>query len=188
MRKILLITALFSIIGLTANAQRFSYGVKAGAIFTNTTNIEASTQRIGVVAGVVGEAMVGRFVSVQSELLYAQRGWNNKTIDGTYKTRLDYIYMPILAKFYMIEGLSIQLGGQFGYLANGTIDSPDWNQAINSQLNKYSVDFLAGVSYEFNCGLILEGRYLVGLTDVVRSTDTPSIKTGGLQVTAGWRF
>lgn len=188
MKKILLSVAGLLMLGLCANAQPWSFGPKAGAIFSTINNVEGAKARTGIVAGVFAERMVNDWFSLQTELLYSMQGvkFNNADVNGKY--HLDYITMPVLAKFYLISGLNLQLGAQFGYLvdANQTVD--DVKSSITGQVNRYNVGLFTGIAYDFDFGLILEGRYNIGLTDVFVGTGSENLRAGNLQIAAAWRF
>ena len=188
MKRFLLLTAILSVFALSGHAQRFGFGVKAGSYFSSTPDVPGTKQRIGVVAGLLADYMITSTRSVETGFNYTQRGWNQDTQNGKLKTRLDYIYMPVMFKFFMTSGLNVQLGAQFGYLANGKTVYQGSDTKINHLMNKYDVDFVAGLAYEFDFGLIVEGRYMIGLVDVMNQTGAAKTRINGLQATLGWRF
>ena len=84
---------------------------------------------------------------------------------------------------YMTENFAVKpfVAGQlYGWLIKGA-DFAD----MKSVSNHFNVDFVAGLSYDFPCGLILEGRYVLSTNSV--NVDG-GIKTGALQMLVGWQF
>lgn len=57
--------------------------------------------------------------------------------------KLDYINLPILAKYYIIEGLSAEAGPLFGLLMTT-------NAADDNRFKKIDVAFAIGASYKPN--------------------------------------
>ncbi len=186
MKKILLTAACILMLGLTVNAQPWGFGPKAGATFSTVNGVKGAKVRVGVVAGLFAERMVSNFMGYQVELLFNQQGYDVKHVTPTPKYRLDYISMPLISKYYILGGLNMQLGAQFDYLVGAKQKTENAHMSIRSDFNKYGVSFIAGLAYDFDFGLIIEGRYQLGLVNISSVTD--QVTTGFLQVTAGWRF
>ncbi|UKI39717.1 MAG: PorT family protein [Alistipes putredinis] len=95
--------------------------------------------------------------------------------------------MPLVTKYYLIGGLNVQLGAQFGYLINAKNNLPGASrQSIKGETNRYNVGILTGLAYDFDFGLVLEGRYTLALTDTF--VNTAKQRGGALQVMVGWKF
>lgn len=186
MRKFLLsIVALFLFVGVT-NAQEWAFGPKAGVSFSSVNGWEGAKTRKGVVAGMFLERMIVPALAVQTDILYSMEGFHFKTGDETTKVNLDYIKMPIVLKYYMVGGLNLQLGGQLGYLVTKELDNNTLDYDLEALTNRFSIDLVAGMAYDFCFGLMLEARYNIGVTKMFNSTK--GINNGTLQVAAGWRF
>ena len=187
MKKILLSVLVLAFAGIgTVNAQSWGYGPKAGISLSTANGVEGAKTRAGVVAGVFVNRWINDWFSIQTELLYSQQGFNTKIEGQTDKYRLDYIAMPIITKFYVMGGLNFEVGAQMAYRVSarqkiGPADFAD----MKSVSNHFNVDFVAGLSYDFPCGLILEGRYVLSTNSV--NVDA-GIKTGALQMLVGWQF
>lgn len=188
MKKILLSVAAVLLIGLGANAQPWSFGPKAGVSFSTMSNIPSAKARTGVVAGVFAERMVNDWFSIQTELLYSMQGFRLKEEGITGKYNIDYISMPVLTKFYIMGGLNLQLGAQFSYMTGANLKYDGEKDNVDYMVNKYNVGVFTGIAYDFDFGLILEGRYNIGLSDVFVNAENSKIRTGSLQIAAGWRF
>ena len=108
---------------------------------------------------------------------------------------LHYLNVPIVIKYYVSDNFAIEVGPQIGFLmgANGTFDLYKYNEARNyvvenssnlvNELDKngygnnnykdfydtldYGVTF--GISYNFESGVFLSGRYYLGLKDVYKA-------------------
>lgn len=95
--------------------------------------------------------------------------------------------MPIRYRLlYPIDGLNFEVGGQIAYRvsAKQKVAKAEF-LSLKQKTNRFHADFICGLSYDFDFGLILEGRYLLGLNSVGVGN---GIKTGALQMLVGWRF
>lgn len=188
MKKFFLSIAALLAAGIfAADAQMWSFGPKAGATFTSANGIKDSRARAGLVAGAFAEVEMSDWFAIQGEILYSQQGFDTKTAGVKSQFQIDFITMPVVTKYYLIGGLNVQLGAQFGYLINAKSKLPDTpRQSIKGDVNRYNVGILTGLAYDFNFGLVLEGRYTLALTDTFVSGEKQ--RGGALQVMVGWKF
>ena len=189
MKKLIITTIiLFGFIRL--NAQGVNFGVKAGANNSTLNEIledgirqpgdienEFSknwTSRTAFHLGFVVEFMVSDKFALQSEILYSAQGSDYTGFDlaefgregrGTYK--LDYLNLPILAKFYLAKGFSLEVGPQIGLLlsANQEYEEVDEEpRKIKEGIEEVEIGVLGGVNYKLKGGLNFGGRYIFGFT------------------------
>ena len=205
MKKIILV-ALAAIVSTGAFAQKFEWGVKAGLNLAKITDSgDEAKMRTGLAAGVFGEYVINDLFGIQAELLYSMQGLMFKESEGdiTIKDVLkgDYINLPILAKFYVLEGLSVDVGPQFGYMVslkntlsgipaefededegmvNGTTDLYK-----EDGVKKFDISVGMGLTYKLNFGLDVFARYNLGLTKV---SEGDKSKNSVIQVGVGYRF
>lgn len=206
MKKIYLLAALLAVSTTTAMAQ-VSWGVKGGLNLANLTNNEGNADmKPSFYIGGFMEYRVSEFFGISPELLYSRQGFQAKeggTIVGlrlkdgtTARLRLNYINLPILAKFYVAEGLSLDLGPQVGFdigsdiwAKNGgekeTVDLPSTTYEIPAP-NTLDVSFAMGLTYNFN-DFFVQGRYNLGLTDAFEDDEANS-KNSVIQLGVGYRF
>lgn len=64
------------------------------------------------------------------------------------------------------------------------------NDGMKDAFKTFDLAVPVGVSYDFNCGLILDARYNIGVTKVAKAeySDDSKIRNSVFAVTAGWRF
>ncbi len=216
MKKFFFVVAA-AVVSTGAFAQNFSYGVKAGLNMASVTkdgdDLEGADKkmRMGFHAGLVGEYQVSDIFGVQAELLYSQQGVKFVPTEGDGKdvAKLEYINLPIMAKFYLVDGLSLEVGPQFGYLMsakrkvsdfkgemaeeNGEVDLLDEKAVGKDFLKRMDVSAALGLSYRFAFGLDVSARYNLGLTKIsdkmVDENDKKiSPKNGVIAVGVGYRF
>lgn len=187
MKKLLLIAVMALGFVFSAAAQDVTFGVKAGLNFSNIkTNIDnwgssSPDGRTGFYIGGLVDFGISEQFHIQPEALFSSEGFK----DGD----LSYINIPVLAKFYVVEGFNIQAGPQLGIL----VDADGGTEGFNT--TNFSLSFGAG--YELPGGFFFDARYSLGLTDITEIDDIYlgdvvfsgiDIKTRNFQVGFGYRF
>ncbi|WP_452224710.1 porin family protein [Lacinutrix chionoecetis] len=206
--KKLLFAAAIAVLGFTsANAQEVKFGVKAGVNFaTIGGDIEDVDGRTSFHAGGVAEIMVSEKFSVQPEVLYSSQGVSEEYTEEFFgeevkyedKLKLDYIYVPVMAKFYVAEGLSLQAGPQVGFLISAeaesevTVDGETESDSFDAKDSFKGIDFGVGLGagYKLDNGLNFSARYNLGLSNISDNDDADdfSIQNNVIQVSIGFMF
>lgn len=206
MKKLLLFTAVALFAFTTAQSQEFRIGAKAGL---NVASLGGDSYYGGLgslgsrtsfhIGGLVEIPLMGRF-SIQPELLYSSEGSDFSFGTLGKDTKLDYIRVPVLAKFYIIEGLSAEAGPVFGVLANaeGTYYNNDGDLVSGDAKDIYrgfDAQFGIGASYRLNMGVFFSLRYNKGLLNVNEEYEalgtrynTGKNQNNVFQVSAGYSF
>lgn len=169
MKKFLLLVACVAFI-VGAKAQSVVIGPKFGWNITNVSNIDDSKNKFSIHVGAFAEVKVNDYLSIQPELVYSRQGLRHEKIEGwKYKSRVNYLNIPVLAKLYVLENLSVDLGPQLGFALNGKDKykkSGDTRTEKIRHLNTVEVSFAVGVSYNWN-DLMFSARYNIGLSNVM---------------------
>lgn len=177
MKKVLLTMAAVFAFSF-ANAQDkggssdMKFGVKAGYINSNFTgDFEGDATSSFYIGGLVDFSISEKF-HVQPELLYS--------MEGAKDAAVNFIRIPVMAKYYVMEGLNLQAGPQFGFVAGG--------DEIKEGLKSLDYGLGIGAGYELESGLFFDARYNMGLADL-NDTDLPAkINTTSFQIGLGYRF
>jgi len=108
--------------------------------------------------------------------------WNN-----------DYINIPILAKYYIVDGFSVEAGPQVGFLvkSEGKIESGNSSVKNDTKDDFKSTDFGLGfgLAYDLPVGMFVNARYNLGLSDIRNNTSSgDAIKNNVIQVGIGYKF
>lgn len=183
MKKILLL-AVVTVLGFTSvNAQEIKFGVKGGLNFATISG--DNTKGIDLVTafnfGVVSEIPISDKFSFQPEIMYSGQGYsfNDNTI------ALSYLNIPLMGKYYVTKGLSLEAGPQIGFLLAAK------NEKINvkDSFNTFDFGLNFGLGYKLDNGLNFGARYNLGLTDI-NNVENSSIKNknGVFQVSIGYFF
>ena len=194
MKKIMM-TLVMTVVVLTASAQNTGYdagsftlqpkvGIAMGHISgTWSSNDNASSKwRTGLIAGVEGEYYFNDWLSAAVGVNYAQQGWKLESSKATETTKLDFINVPIVANFYISQGLALKTGVQMGFLASAKTESTD----IKDECNSTIISIPVGISGEYN-NFVLDARYNFGVTKVNKSGDD-SQRTDLFVITIGYKF
>lgn len=113
------------------------------------------------------------------------------------KVKLGYIGIPILAHYYFYQGLALKAGLQPAFLVRAKrkatkAGSRPIDEDIRSDLNVLDIAIPLGLSYEWNNGLYLEGRYHIGITKINKHSNfRPAQKDGYrslMQLSVGYRL
>lgn len=214
MRKTLLVAATM-LLSVCANAQRavgtWTLQPKAGINIAKMTNTENGKVRWGLVAGAELGYQASPLLSITAGALYSQQGVNSD-VDIYYNNsnsqpdvrmemtfKMDYVNIPILANFYVADGLAVKMGIQPGILINDKVEISkfgdstetglkDFYRDANADVNIPSVDFAIplGISYEFS-NVVLDARYNLHLTNAISALGE-STKHSVFQITLGYKF
>ncbi|WP_047545916.1 porin family protein [Psychroserpens sp. Hel_I_66] len=187
MKKIIVITAATFMTLFSANAQSDSkalqLGAKGGVNFSNIDgdDIGDNKSRTSFNVGLVAEIPLTERISFQPELLYSGQGFdiqerdqdNAFDTDDNIEYQLDYIQVPLLFKAYLIKGLSVEAGPQFGFKINEEIDfqpTADGGDVDidrdDSNVKNFDTSLALGSSYKFDGGFFVSARYTFGLTNI----------------------
>ncbi|CAM1353998.1 porin family protein [Tenacibaculum halocynthiae] len=195
MKKLLVIAMVA--LGFTAKAQDIDFGVKAGVNFANLTGDipdNSSVRTSFHVGGVVEFKITDKF-SIQPELLYSAQGMKYEREQGgvnfEFTTKVDYLYLPVMAKYYVIDNFSIEAGPQLGFLlsAKTKAEAASVSNTQDFKENAEDMDFGLnfGLGYKLNNGLNFGVRYNLGLSNLAKENGT-DIKNGVFQVSVGYNF
>ena len=197
MKKLLIFTiiALFGFV--PANAQDINFGAKAGVNISsiNGDEVESFDSRTGFHVGFVAEIVISETFSFQPELLYSAQGADYsedgfEAFEGTVK--LDYLNVPLMAKFYVGEGFSLEAGPQIGLLLSATDDYGDGEEDIKEYVKGTDFGVNLGVGYKMEGGLNFSARYNLGLSNDLDVDDFEAegaeYKNSVIQVSVGYFF
>lgn len=207
MKKLLFTAAIVALGFTTVNAQEVKFGAKAGVNLASLSgdNTDDLDGRTSFHVGGVAEIMISEKFSVQPELLYSAQGAKESSEDEFEKIestlRFDYINLPIMAKFYVAEGLSIEAGPQVGFLMNAEAEveytdkefpefSASGTQDIKDDASSIDFGVNFGFGYKLESGLNFGARYNLGLSNIndYEGSDDNKVNNSVIQVSLGFMF
>jgi hypothetical protein len=199
-RSLLVIFAVLAFISL--NAQSFRLGVKAGPNFASISgdDTEDVDGRTSLHFGAVAEFGVSEAFSIQPELLYNSIGATSSytdTFDGmTFNVdetlKLNYLSLPIMAKYKVAKGFSLEAGPQISFLLSADEEVEVASESVEVDISDFvkSVDFGLGfgASYELDMGLFFTARYTLGLSNINDFEGDFTNRNNVLQLSVGYFF
>ena len=198
MKKIF-ISLLVAFVSCYANAQNqigtCSITPKVGLNVAQMTNADGADARIGVVVGAEFDYQITDMFAVTAGAQYAQQGCKVDAdfFDATVK--LDYINIPILANFYVVDGFALKIGIQPGFRVSDKVKAEGDGVSVEidaedvfggSTLKNVDFSIPVGASYEFN-NVKFDVRYNFGVSPVVKGFGESS-KNSVCQFTVGYKF
>ncbi|MAP81197.1 MAG: outer membrane channel superfamily protein [Aequorivita sp.] len=181
MKKLIVaLTAL--IMSTTAFAQGIDLGIKAGANFAKISDVSDLSSKTGFQAGVFAGVKFTEKVAIQADLLYSQQG-----AEFDYgKFDLNYVNVPIVLKYYLVQGLNVQVGPQFGFILDDEIyEESIGGVRFEENAEKSDVSGIVGAGYDFPFGVRVDARYNFGFTDVLENNDS---KNNVFSIALGYSF
>ena len=178
---------------LTASAQQevgtWSVTPKVGFNLAKVTDTEDTSMKFGLVAGADLMYQVNELFAISAGAFYSMQGVKAKESGLTQKMNLDYINIPILANFYVTQGLAIKAGLQPAFNLRHKFKIEDHGDSAETDLDHFKSFDLAipiGLSYEFS-NFVIDARYNLGLTKIM-DADGFSGKNSVIQVTVGYKI
>ena len=196
MKKLFLIIILIA--GVTLQAQEIQFGVKAGLNIAsiNGDNFQDLSSRTSFHVGGLLEFKIADKFSIQPEILYSAQGAKFKASEEVIETnvtwKLDYLNIPVMAKYYIADKFSLEAGPQVGFLVSSKADIEVNNISTEQDLNDdviKSTDFGLnfGLGYKLDNGLNFGARYNLGLSNT-SNVSSENIKNGVFQFSVGYNF
>ena len=183
MKKMFLAIAAM-MLSASMNAQnevgQFSIAPTVGLNITSVTDWDDTKAKAGLAVGAVAEYGVAEKVGVSAGVMFSMQGCGFK--DGDEKIKLNYLNIPILANYYVYQGLAIKAGVQPGFL----LSAKEGDHDIKDNMKKFDFAIPVGASYEYK-NFVLDARYNIGLTKGNKN-GSRSNKNSVFQITLGYKF
>lgn len=179
MKKIILtMAAVFAVSFANAQDKKggssdMKFGVKAGLNNSNYTGDADSDAATSFYVGGLVDFAVSEKFHVQPELLYS--------VEGADEDSMTFLRLPIMAKYYVADGFSLQAGPEFAFKIAAENDLTDeFSKSLDYGLG-------LGAGYELESGLFFDARYNLGLANI-SDVDGFDVGTSSIQVGLGYRF
>ena len=190
MRKIkILLLTVFIAVGLhQANGQaQLALGIKGGI---NLASLDGTTSpgtaydnRTGYHLGAYFQIKFTK-IAIQPEILFSQQGQKFTLNTGqSLSSNFDYISVPVMVKLYLVAGLNLQAGVQFGFLSSssGDVYNTSTGAITNQDMGSFvhSTDFSVpvGIGWDLPLGLNITARYNIGISEVNKAAGDPNAQT-----------
>lgn len=218
MKKLLLIAAV-AVTGISANAQELRFGAKAGYSYSTLKmkadgHSETSDPMHTFYIGGLAEYKISDKFGIQGELLYSPLGGKidiaeadpedpTTFLNVKAKQTLHTLLIPVSAKYFITEGLSVSAGASFGvilsakqkYSADLGLGIPgfelngDDEVDIKDQLNTLNIAPFLGAEYALENGLFFDARYNLGISNLAKHAEgSEKLTNSFVQVGVGFKF
>lgn len=174
---------------------KLGIGVKAGFNFATVSKGDlqkAPDARTSIYIGVHYEIPIIEDVfSVQPELIYSQQGFEKRyeTEGGRKKSiyKVDYVSVPIIARYYVVRGFSLEAGPQISYKVADKFerDVSDAEAVTLNDANDLDFGIIAGLTFQFESGFFINGRYNRSFSEIIEDTKS---KNTVIQMGVGYKF
>lgn len=187
----ILVVVFLGIGSLTAQQEEIRFGVKGGlnlvSVSGNNSDAVITTPAFHI-GGMMEVPLLGK-LAFQPELLFSVQNSKFESSSlgytGRLTTKLNYLNIPLMAKFYAFKGFSVQFGPQIGVLLSSKAEYEILGlSAVEEALldflggsrNELSIDKYThgldlalnfGFGYQLQGGLYFETRYSFGLLNVI---------------------
>jgi hypothetical protein len=205
--------ALFSAQSITAQNQNNSsaydmdareelkVGIKAGANFSNVYSESGdgfiADGKLGFAGGLFVSIPLGKFIGIQPELLYSQKGFKSEGsflgVNYEGSTTFNYLDLPLHLQLKPTANISILAGPQLSYLLSSKYElnglSSTQQQDFEDENNRATLGVSAGIDFTVDSFLIsARGSWDLSKVNEDNSTSDLNYKNQVLQVTVGYRF
>jgi opacity protein-like surface antigen len=182
--KKLLVSAILLATGFV-NAQDVKFGVKLGLNIANISgDIEDNKSLFGANLGGFAEIKLSDKLAFQPELLFSMQGSKYEDI----ATKLNYINIPLLAKYNLNEKFSVLAGPQIGFLMSAKLKDSTKSVDIKEGFNTTDFGLNVGAGYNVTENILVDARYNFGLSNILKDADGFSQKNSVFQLSIGYKF
>jgi len=182
-----------------AEKPSIEFGPRFGLLVSELNGAEnLKSVRASFTGGFMAEFKVKSSLAVYAEVSYSRQGSTNRgDNEGSpfdNRLNLDYINIPLFIKYYLKEGLAIELGPQLGFLMNAKylsrqVESP-LTRDITNDFESLDVSLGLGACYKTDWGFIFGLRYTFGFNSINKSIDYESaeLRNAVFQLHFGYLF
>lgn len=179
-----------------ANAQSTTFGVKAGMNVSNFTGYQEDVKSLtGFHLGGFAEIKIAKKIAFQPEFLFSTQGTTIEGYNGDSNAavKLNYLNIPVLAKYYITDAFALEAGPQIGFLLTAKSRGEDITDLFKS--TDYGLNL--GCGYDFTEDFSIGVRYTIGLTDIADASydypnnpdlDNASFKNSNFAVSLAYKF
>ena len=175
--KVLLFSLFFVFVSARSQVQ---YGMKAGVNYVNNIMVNLPYKggnnnkfRLGYHIGGLGQIKLKQKLILCPEILFSNKGYKFEGLPNTQPSggggvHLNYINLPLLLGYKVIDDWTIVLGPELGYLVSAK--SKFKSETIDVKYiwdNNFDFGLLIGSNYALSNKFTIEIRYIHGLSSVI---------------------
>lgn len=144
-------------------AQDIAFGVKAGLNLASLGGDfeNGGKSRTSFHLGGVAEIPLTDQLAIQPELLYSGQGAIDED-DTDEIWRVDYLVIPVILKYFVADGLSLEAGPQLGILLKAEVEDNGETEDFKDIVKSTDIGLNLGLGYKLDGGLNFGARYYFG--------------------------
>src|SRR5690606_27034879 len=187
-----------------ADSQEFDLAVQGGLNFAGMPgdNEAAITKTIiNFHVGMTMEVSLSDTFSLQPGLIFSKQGGKNiysevleegEVINAETVVKLDYLNVPVMAKYYIVENFYAIGGPYIGFLISASYKEKveqtyELKVDISEDIKIIDTVFNLGLGYKFDFGGYIQKSYMLGIRDIYTNSAFKS-KNSVCQVSIGYFF
>ncbi|GGE41727.1 porin family protein [Psychroflexus planctonicus] len=157
----------------------FRFGLSLSDLITSSNSVEP---RPTFLAGIHAEYKLNSTWSVQPELLFSRKGEMSRSTDSQSSLRaenrllLDYIELPILARYRLKNNISFEAGPYVSYLVTAKKEILEGTNFESSNfydlIEKFDSGLAIGATYQTEWNFFLGFRYSRGFINVSKNASS----------------
>ena len=188
MKKATLFTMMVILFSLVVHSQDVKIGIKGGVnLATLKPDLNDPATRTSFHLGGMAEISLIDQLSLQPELLYSSQGVKDESDDDEV-VKLDYLTIPVLAKYHASEAFSIEAGPQIGLLLSAKGEDDGETFDFKDVTKSTDIGFAFGLGYKLPSGINFNARYYFGSNVNDDESDSDKIKNNVIQFSIGYWF
>lgn len=174
--------ALFTATSMFAQPEAGTFTLQPSAgIAIASLSGDGTKAKVGFQGRFEGAYQVTDAFAVSLGLGCSQYGAKAENSDTKYN--LAYITVPVLANYYLVEGLAVKTGVEVGFKSSAQEKTGDDKEDIEG-VKSVIMSIPVGMSYEYK-NVVLDARYNIGVTKAYKVGDA---KQSAFVVTLGYKF
>jgi len=187
MKKVFLNLVIVIISAVSVHAQSAQFGIKGGVNLATFSGKDATgaTTLVGFHGGGLVSLPISSDFSVQPEVLYSMQGAKVPSVSG--QINLGYINVPVLAKYTIFHGFSVEAGPQVGFLLSAKAEASGSSGDVKSQTQSVDFSAVGGASYLTSANIGFDARYTLGLTTTAKD-NTSKVYNNVIQLGVYYMF
>jgi hypothetical protein len=198
MKKFILAIALACITFVSTYGQgKIDFGITGGLL---TSNTDIGIKAIGIsLLDIDAINEVGFYVGILIDIEATEKFHVQPEVTYGSTNNLSFIYLPVMAKYYVAPKFNIMAGLQFTFSSNLNAikqsiqdieDVLGTNANIDDVLNTFGVDFSFGAGFDITNNFRVQAKYALPLTDIYKGPlgGALNIKNANLQVGVVYMF
>lgn len=191
-------------------SENFYFGLKAGGNLSTISGVDGVKSRLGFNFGLTVNIKLSEKLFLVPEFMPLSpkgaknipfRSTGNADVDRLLQpttstaTELNYIDIPIVAKYLVTEEIGVEAGPQISILTSATDvfrgrvkedDDLSFEENVTSKINTLDAGLVVGLSYSLGKaregrGILLHARYAFGLTDIVKDNPGDAVRNSLFQ-------